>query len=319
MMTNNLIYVGLSTFAAEDPIPKKILEASGFPFRIHSTGKRITTKELIENAGDASVILAGVEPYDAAVLDMLKNLRCISRLGAGVDSIDLSEAKKKNIVVLNTPMIPVEAVAELALSMILSLSRNLRAQSNLMQARQWERLPAHLLSGRTVGLFGLGKIGQRVAQLCNAFNAKVISYDPFIDTVIARKFGVEIVDKGKLLKEADIISIHASKDKVNPVIIGFDEIALMKEGVILVNLARGEMVDEVSLIDALRSGKIAGAGLDVFSKEPYQGPLCDFSQVILTPHSATLTFETRSAMEIQCVENAIDFLNNRIIVERRVI
>lgn len=318
-MSENLIYVALSTFALEETLPKKMLEDSGVPFRIHSSGKRITANELIESAGDATVILAGVETYDVTVLEMLKKLRCISRLGAGVDSIDLKVAKKKNIVVMNTPMIPVEAVAELALSMILSLSRNLYTQSSLMHARRWERLPAHLLSGRTVGLFGFGKIGQRVAQLCNAFKAKVIAYDPFIDTGIAKMLGVEIVDKQKLLKEADIISIHASSNKVNPVIIGSDEIATMKEGVILVNLARGEMVDEVSLIDALRSGKIAAAGLDVYSKEPYQGPLCDFNQVILTPHSATLTFETRSAMEIQCVENAIGFLNGKIPVSHRVV
>jgi D-3-phosphoglycerate dehydrogenase len=316
---NNLIYVALSSFAVNDPSPRALLESSGYPFQIHSTGKRITTKELLEHAKDASVILAGVEPYDASILKDLDKLRCISRLGAGVDSIDLHEAKARGIVVLNTPEIPVQAVAELTLTMMLCLCRNLRPQANLMSTKTWERLPAHLLSGKIVGVIGLGKIGRRVTRLCKAFDAEVISYDPYATPAIANELQIDIVDKDYLLRSADIISIHASRSKDHPVLIGQSEIALMKDGVIVLNLARGEMIDEKSLVEALRSGKIAGAGLDVFSKEPYQGLLCDFDQVILTPHCATLTLETRSAMENQCVENALDFLHNTIHGERRVI
>ena len=316
---NNLIFVGLSTFAAKDRRPLDLLASSGYPYKIHTTGKRITTPELLKNGLDAAVILAGVEPYDTATLNQLPALRCISRCGVGVDSIDLPMAKKRKVVVANTPTIPIEAVAELALSMFLALSRNLRVQANLMQERRWERLSTHLLAGRTVGLLGLGRIGQRVAQLCKAFNALVIAYDPMLEKTMGQNLGVNLVTKEKLLAESDIVSLHASKSSEHQVLIGSSELAKMKRGSILVNLARGEMVDDDALVEAISSGHIAGAGLDVFSKEPYQGPLCDFEQVILTPHSATLPIETRAAMELQCVENAIGFLNSTLPAERQVI
>ena len=316
---NNLIFVALSTFTAEDRRPLDLLASSGYPYKIHTTGKRITTPELLRDGIDASVILAGVEPYDDTTLSQLPALKCISRCGVGVDSIDLAKAKQKGIAVANTPTIPIEAVAELALTMFLTLSRNIRVQANLMQDRRWERLSTHLLAGRTVGLIGLGRIGKRVAQLCRAFNANVIACDPMADTTIARNLEVNLVTLEKLLTESDIISLHASRNAEQPVLIGSSELAKMKKGSVLVNLARGEMIDESALVAALSSGHLAGAGLDVFSKEPYQGPLCDFEQVILTPHSATLPIETRTAMELQCVENAIEFLKDSLPAGRRVI
>lgn len=316
---NNQIFIALSTFAADDRRPLEMLEASGFPYKIHQTGKRITGEELMRDAKDAAVIVGGVEPYDQQVISALPGLKCISRCGVGVDAIDLAFAKEKQVVVANTPLVPVQAVAELALTLFLALSRNIKPQANLMQAKRWERVPAHLLSGRTVGLMGFGRIGQRVAQLCNAFGAKVLVYDPYADKSREQELSVAMVSREQLLAESDIISLHASKDKNQPVLIGKAELDQMKQGAILVNLARGEMVEEASLIAALQSGKLAGAGLDVFGQEPYQGPLCDFDQVILTPHCATLTLETRSEMEMQCVENAIDFLNGKLRSDRRVI
>jgi D-3-phosphoglycerate dehydrogenase len=316
---NDLIFIALSTFAADDKSPLELLKASKYPFKIHNTGKRITPEELLRDGMGASVIVAGIETYDEQVLKTLSGLKCISRCGVGVDAIDLNYARINNICIANTPMVPVQAVAELAITMFLSLSRNIRQQSNLMQAKRWERITAHLLSGRTVGLIGFGRIGQRVAQLCNAFGAKVLAFDPFAEKGLESKLNISFVTMEQLLSQSDIVSIHASKVSDNPVVIASEQIALMKDGTILVNLSRGEMVDETALVDALNSGKISGAGLDVFAKEPYQGTLCDFDQVILTPHSATLTYETRSEMEIQCVENAIAFLNGKLNSERRVI
>ena len=315
----DLIFVALSTFAENDKRPLQRLEAAGYPLRIHITGKRITETELLHEGVDASVILAGVESYDSAILAQLPALCCISRCGVGVDAIDLVVAKQRGITVANTPGIPTEAVAELALAMFLALSRNLYPQVNLMQNRRWERKKAHLLAGRTVGIIGFGHIGRRVAQLCGAFNTRVVAYDPLVDASLARGLGVELVSMDELLSKADIVSLHASKSVGKKVIIGKDEMALMKQDAILVNLARGEMVDEDALVEALRSGRLAGAGLDVFETEPYRGPLCDFNQVILTPHSATLTVETRAAMEMQCVENALDFLAGNLSKELRVI
>lgn len=316
---NDLIFVALSTFAEHDTAPLQLLEASGHRLRIHRTGKRITTPELVRDGADAAVIVAGVEPYDAATIGHLQALRCISRCGVGVDAIDLLAARQRGITVANTPTIPAQAVAELALSMFLALSRSLRPQGKLMAARKWQKLTGHLLSSRTVGLIGFGRIGQKVAALCRAFDARVLVHDPQANAVTANGMGVILVNKQQLLSESDIVSLHASKSAAEQVLIGAQELSWMKPGSMLVNLARGEMVDEAALVEAIQSGHIAGAGLDVFGTEPYQGPLCDFDQVILTPHTATLTFETRSAMELQCVQNAIDFLGGNLFADRRVI
>lgn len=304
----NQIFVALSSFAEHDKRPLELLKSSGYPFKIHNTGKRITSPELLSNGFDAKVIIAGVETYDAQNLENLPNLRCISRCGVGVDAIDLQVAKKMGIEILNTPGIPTQAVAELALTMFLALSRNLPRQIDSMRNRKWERLETHLLSGKTVGLLGFGSIGQRVAELCIAFGAKVIAFDPVLAISIAEKLNVSLVTKEQLLAEADIVSLHASKNTDKSFLIDVYELNLMKHGSYLVNLARGEMVNEAALVGALSSGKLAGAGLDVFGEEPYKGSLCDFEQVILTPHSATNTIETRANMELKCVQNALQFL-----------
>lgn len=317
-MKNN-IFVALSTFAADDNRPLEILQESGFSYKIHKTGKRITTEELLRDATDSEVIVAGVEPYDRFLLDKLLVLRCISRCGVGVDAIDLEAAREKNITVANTPTIPVQAVAELALTMFLSLSRNIVTQSNILKQGRWEKLTGHLLAGRTVGLIGFGRIGQRVAELCKAFGSDVIVFDPYVNPELAKKTGVLLVSKSQLLETADIVSLHASKTSDTTVLIGGEELNLMKQDAILVNLSRGEMVDEVALLEVLEKGKLKGVGLDVFNTEPYQGPFYKFDRVLVTPHSATLTYETRSAMEIQCIENAIAFLKGELDLGRLVI
>jgi len=250
------IFIALSTFAADDKKPLELLEASGFPYKIHQSGKRITPEELLRDGTDASVIVAGVESYDLKTLSQLNVLQCISRCGVGVDAIDLNFARKNNICVANTPMVPVQAVAELALTMFLALSRNVRQQSNLMKEKHWERITGHLLSGRTIGLIGFGRIGQKVASLCNAFGAKVIAFDPYADKKLEDKLNIRLLGFDDLLSQSDIVSIHASKVSDYPVIIGESQIGRMKDGAIIVNLSRGEMLDETALIMALNSGKI---------------------------------------------------------------
>jgi D-3-phosphoglycerate dehydrogenase len=312
------VFVALSTFAHFDPSPLQRLRASGVPFTVHGSGARITRAELAEHGRDATVIIAGVEPYDAAVLDTLPALRCISRCGAGVDSIDLAEARARRIAVVNTPDVPARAVAELALSMMLSLRRNLPRQSASMRARQWERLESHLLAGARVGIIGLGRIGRRVARLARAFDAVVVAADPDADRTWAAGHDVSIVALDELLATSDVVSVHAARMPAAPLTLDAAAIAGMKRGAVLVNLARGGMVDETALHAALTSGHLGGAGLDVFVEEPYRGPLCDLDNVILTPHNATSAVETRVEMEIECVDKALRFLHGAIAEGERV-
>jgi D-3-phosphoglycerate dehydrogenase len=318
-VSNDLILVALSTFVEHDRTPLERLEQSGHPFRIHKTGKRITTPELLDEGRDAAVVVAGVEPYDAPTLEKLPNLRCISRCGVGTDAVDLEEARRRGIAVLNTPDVPTAAVAELTLAMFLSLARNLRPQANLMQQKTWKRLESHLIGGRTIGLIGLGRIGRRVAELSRAFGARVLATDPRADTAWTKATGVDIVPLDELLASSDIVSIHAARSADNPLVLGAEHFARMRRGAILVNVARGSMIDEGALLEALTSGHLAGAGLDVFGAEPYSGPLCELDQVLLTPHSATLPVETRSAMELECVDKALRFLDGTLQDGERVV
>lgn len=314
----DLIFVALSTFSEYDNSLIEVLKGSGFQYKIHASGKRITRDELLANATDATVIIAGIEVYDRELLSALPKLTCIVRCGVGVDAIDLAAAKEKDITVLNTPDVPTIAVAELALSMYLSLSRNLRPQANKMGERKWERLEAHLLTDKTIGIIGFGRIGKKIAAFCKPFAVKLLVCDPYINKESIQDMEIKLVDKDYLLANADIISIHASRID-GGVIISADDYPKMKKGTILVNLSRGGMIDEEGLVNALRSKQIAAAGLDVFAEEPYKGPLCDFENVILTPHSATATIETRVAMETECIDKALRFLQNRIAPNEKVI
>jgi D-3-phosphoglycerate dehydrogenase len=311
-MITDSIYVTLSTFAGYDTAPLDRLRASGVAFSLNTTGKRVTPAQLIAEARGASVVIAGVESYDAATLEQLPALRCISRCGVGVDAIDRSAARARGIAVLNTPDVPTQAVAELTVAMMLALSRQLPRQSELVRRREWTRIEAHLLSGRTVGLIGFGRIGRRVSELLAPFGVRLLAADPLADPGLAAQHGVRIVPLHTLLASADIVSIHASSSGDAKLALGEAELAGMKKGAVLVNVARGSMVDEPALVRALTSGHLAGAALDVYPQEPYAGPLCDLPNVVLTPHSATLTVETRVAMELECVDKALRFVAGRL-------
>lgn len=314
-----MIFVTLSTFAEYDRRPLDLLKASGVPFRIHDTGKRITTPQLLAGGRDAAVVVAGVEPYDRPTLAALPQLRAISRCGVGVDSIDFAAARERGVAVMNTPEAPTAAVAELALSMMLSLCRNLPRQGRAAQARTWSRIEAHLLGGRRVGVIGLGRIGRRVATLVRAFGSEIWGVDPAPDTAWCAQHAVRLVPLDEMLAACDVVSIHAARSSGAPLTIGAAELARMKDGAILVNLGRGDMVDMQALHGALTSGKLFGAGLDVYPEEPYAGPLCDLDNVILTPHAATLTVETRSQMEEECVRKALAFVEGTLRPEERVL
>lgn len=314
-----MIFVTLSTFAEYDREPLEMLERSGVPFRVHDTGKRITTPELLALGRDATAVIAGVEPYDRATLEALPNLACISRVGVGVDAIDLDAARARGIAVVNTPGPPTAAVAELALAMMLALCRNLPRQSREAAAGRWTRLEAHLLGARRVGIIGLGRIGRRVAELARAFGADVCGADPVTDEHWCAEHGVRMMGLDALLERSDIVSIHAARSGGAPLVLGAAELARMPRGAILINLGRGDMVDELALHQAVTAGHLSGAGLDVYLKEPYAGPLASLDNVVLTPHSATLTVETRVDMEREAVRKALAALDGSLPAAERVI
>jgi D-3-phosphoglycerate dehydrogenase len=301
------IFVALSTFGEYDKGPIKIIERSGHPFSINPLGRRLAQEEILKFAKGACGVIAGVESYDGFVLDSLPGLRCISRCGAGTDNIDKEKAKSLGIRVLNTPDVVVQPVAELTVAMIFDLMRKLSYHTGLMRLKKWEKGVGSLLAGKKVGVIGLGSIGKKVCELMFKLDTVVYGTDITVDLQWAKEKSVKIVSLNELLQICDIVSVHVSIDKENPFQLGKRELATMKEGAYLINTSRGQTIDEEALYEALKSGHLSGAGLDVFSQEPYKGKLCDLDNVVLTPHVATLTRESRIKMEMEAASNLINF------------
>ncbi len=305
------IYVALSTFAQSTIVPKDLLLQAGVEFAVNQTGARLTREQVIESCRDYDGVIAGLEPYDAQVLAALPRLKCISRCGVGLDNIDLKAAAKHQITVLNTPDAVVLPVAELTLAMILDLLRQVTVHAELMRRHQWEKKTGTQLAGKTVGIIGLGRIGRKVAELLIRLDCKVIAVDIKPDAVWAKAHRVLLVDLDTLLSQSDVISLHVTAAEGQTFQLSKRHFEVMKKGVYLVNTARGSLINEQDLQEALLQGRVAGAAMDVFAKEPYQGPLCGMPNVLLSPHVATLTHESRSEMEIGAVNNIINWLRQR--------
>ena len=264
--------------------------------------RKLTKQELLELlTADVRGLIAGLEPLDRDVLKQ-SSLRAISRCGVGMSNVDLKAAKDLGIAVFNTPSGPTTAVAELTLAVLLALLRRVPQVHMALQKGKWEKYIGTELRGKDVAVIGFGRIGQRVAHLLSAFGARVMGVDPLFSGEIE---GVHMVNLERALNRADIITLHCSGENC---VIGESELGMTKKGVFLLNAARGGVIDEQALMRALDDGRVAGAWLDSFSSEPYNGPLQNYEQVILTPHMGSYTRECRKQMELEAVTNLIKAL-----------
>ncbi|MBI3011708.1 MAG: phosphoglycerate dehydrogenase [Candidatus Omnitrophica bacterium] len=303
-MSHRVVYVALQQFCETDDRPKRLLLEAGWDVRLNTMGRRLLREEMPAVLRDADAVLAGVEPYDAEVLAALPRLRCISRCGAGTDSVDLEAARRLGITVYTTAEEVVEPVAQMTVGMILALARNLPLHLDDVRKGLWKKRTGILLSEWTIGVVGFGRIGRRVEQCLRGFGPRVLVHDPRF-TPSDLPDGVALRSLPVLLAEADLVSIHASRRQEEGALIGRQELAMMKPRSYLVSSARGFLVDEAALYDALCTGHLAGAAIDVFQVEPYTGPLARLPNVLCTPHVASLTTASRSAMERRCAESAV--------------
>jgi D-3-phosphoglycerate dehydrogenase len=308
-MSSKSVYVAISQFCEGDESPRRALIEAGFDIRENKLGRRLREEELVEAVGPADAIIAGIEPYTAAVLKSLPHLKCISRVGVGVDAIDLDAANRIGIAVLNTPDEVAAPVAELTLGFILSLARNLPEYGLSFREGSWRRYPGTLLSEWTIGLVGFGRIGRAVEHCLRPFGATVLVADPGLHHGVPNN--IQHVSFDDLLCRSDVVSLHASRSMREGPLLSRAEFARMKRGARIINTARGYLIDEPALMESLESGQIAAAALDVYENEPYSGPLSRFPQVLCTPHIGTFTNASRRAMELKAAVNVVDFLSQR--------
>ena len=252
-------------------------------------------------------ILAGVEPLTKKVMEKAVNLKVISRCGIGLDSVDLDAAKELNISVLNTPDAPKEAVAELALGMILSVLRNIPALDRNIRNGNWKGPKGLLLENRTVGIIGCGRIGSRLSEMLKPFGCSLKGYDPKVKA----HEQINMIGLDELIEKSDIITLHIPLSASTKNILSGERIRKMKRGAILINTSRGGLVDEEVLYEMLFNGHLYGAALDCFMEEPYTGKLKVLDNVVLSPHMGSSTFKTREIMERSAVDNLMAELKRR--------
>jgi D-3-phosphoglycerate dehydrogenase len=310
MIDNMKILTSPSSIGKINSQPFDLLCENGYEFINNPFGRKLTEDEVIELGKDCVGIVAGVEPLTKKVIDSLPHLKCISRAGVGMDNVDLEYAKSKNIAVVNTPDGPTRSVAELTLAMTFSMLRKIPQADAALKNRQWKKQIGNLIHHKTIGIIGLGRIGRMVAELFRGIGNNVIGFDLYADKQWAKEKGVDPVSFEDVLLQADIVTLHIPGNKDRVPIIGEKEIEKMKEGAFLVNLSRGGVVDEHALCEALKNGKLTGAAIDVFTQEPYSGPLCDLENVILTPHIGSYAKEGKLQMEIDAVNNLINALKH---------
>ena len=304
----NKILTSPSSFGQISREPIDILEKCGFTVINNPFGRKLSEDEVIEIAFDCIGIVAGVETLNAKVLDSLPKLKCISRVGVGMDNVDLEYAKKKNITVINTPDGPTRSVAEMTIALAFSLLRKIpQADSNIKKGI-WKKETGNLLFGKKIGIVGLGRIGKMVANIFIKLGNEVIGYDINPDMKWAADNNISIVEIDYLFKESDIVTLHVPPNKDKSFIVESKLLSSMKSTCLLINAARGGVVDEEYLFNMLYANKLAGAAIDVFSNEPYNGPFTKLQNVILTPHLGSYAMEGKLQMEIDAVNNLLKYL-----------
>ncbi|MDD4126417.1 MAG: NAD(P)-dependent oxidoreductase [Methanomicrobium sp.] len=261
-------------------------------------------QEVINAIKDADAILAGTEPFTEKVLNSTNTLKVISRVGVGIDNIDLKTASEKGIKIYNTPTAPTQAVAEHTMALIFAIAKNIVNYNRLNSEANLKIKSGFLISGRTAGIIGLGRIGFTVAKLLFAAGCKIGFYDPYLSRKDIPDEWTQYSSINELLENSDIITLHMPPNPDATPIISKSSITHFKKGSVLINTARSSLVDENVLLKAVDEGVISAAGLDVYDSI-IEDKIQKYPQIIITPHIASNTDESRKDMETEAIENLI--------------
>ena len=299
---------------AMDDIAEKILLSNNIEVDVITN---FTPDELNQNINSYDgLIVRSATKVNKEVIENAKNLKVVGRAGAGVDNIDIKAAKQKNIIVMNTPGGNTNATAEHTLALLLSLSRKISKADITTHKGEWAKksLKGNEIKGKTIGIIGFGNVGKRFAQMCNALGLKVLIYSKTFDAIRNEFPDYISCDLNKILKEADIISFHCKPNPDGSSIISAKEINIMKKNVLIINTARGNLVSEIDLKDAIKNNTIGGVALDVFEEEPAKNNiLFGLDNVLLTPHIAASTVEAQIIVAEMIANQFVDFfLKNKV-------
>jgi D-3-phosphoglycerate dehydrogenase len=274
------------------------------------TGRPLTEDELIPLLQDCDGYVAGLDYVTAKVLNSCKNLKVVSRYGAGYDRVDLAAAKENGILVTNTPGVNAVAVAELAFGLALSAARKISYLDKKTREGEWVRSTGIELGGKTMGIMGLGAIGKNVAKYAQGFGMKVMAYDPYINEAYAKENNIAVASFDQVVENADVISLHLPLTSETKHLINREVMAKMKKTAIVINTSRGGIIDEDAAYELLKNGELGGLGLDAFEIEPpTNSPLFELNNVVVTPHTGAHTKEATDNMADASVKNLIDVLS----------
>ena len=292
-------------FGEVDPASLRLLDAAGIEYVINPIGRRPTEQELVSLVPGFDVLIAGTGPITQRVMEAAPHLRLISRVGVGLDNVDLLAARERGITVAYIPEGPADAVAELTIGLALSLLRGVHLANAAIRQGIWNRIQGRRLAQVTVGVVGVGRIGRRVIRLLSAFGARILANDL---APVTLDEPVQWVDKPTLYRAADVVTVHVPLTRLTRNLIGAEELAMMPPGAFLINTCRGGVVREVALAAALRDGRLAGAAVDTFTHEPYHGELVHLDTCLITAHMGSMSADCRLRMEYGAARNAVAFL-----------
>jgi len=299
-------------FGENNPLPLDLLKNAQIEYLINPHNKKLTENQLSELVCDFDVLIAGTEPITAKVLDKATKLKLISRVGIGLDGIDLMAARKKGIKISYTPDAPTPAVAELTLSMILTLLRSVHVSNQQIHKGEWKRILGRRLSEITMGIIGVGRIGTHLLRCMSGFGKiHTLVNDIMPNDILNNEFRLEWVTKERIYKEADVISLHLPLTPLTRNMICRDQLLQMKKDAFIINTSRGGIINEKHLCEVMMDGHLSGAAIDVFENEPYYGKLIEVERCLLTAHMGSMSIDCRSKMEVEATEEAVRFLKGK--------
>ena len=292
---------------------KKMLEEKGFEVIENPFGRPFTFPELEKVIHEISAVVAGVDTWNQDVFKMAPKLKVIARFGVGIDNIDLKKAKEYGIKVTNAKGRNANAVAEMTVGLILAAIRNIPYLNHSLRQGNWDRFVGIEMAGKHLGLLGFGAIGQLVAAKLRGFDLQVFAFDKYPQLEKAKHLGVSMAAMEDILRQSDIVSLHLPSTEETYHVLGKEQFAMMKDGAYLINTARGSLVDEKALYEALISRKLGAAAIDVYEEEPARPthPLLRLDNIVVTPHTAAETYETYASVSRVTAQAIIDVFEGR--------